>query len=117
MPSRNARRHAAAGGVGPAPPAPSFAIGRPSFLWCTKCFGKAEANYDGLVAVTPFTVDCEFDRLGSVLCRSCNVSHDVCETVSVSFEEENGTRSLTIRIGSDGHGSGCFGLFAVVGSM
>jgi hypothetical protein len=57
MPSRNARRYAAARGVSPAPVVPSFAVIRPSFLWCTKCFGKAEANYDGLIASGVFGVD------------------------------------------------------------
>ena len=69
------------------------------------------------MAVTPFTVDYEFDRLGLVLYRLCNISHDVYKTVSISFEEENGIRSLTIRIGSNGYSSGYFSLFAVIRSI
>jgi hypothetical protein len=69
------------------------------------------------VAITPFTVDYEFDRLGSVLCRSYNISHNVYETVSISFEERSRTRSLTIRIGSDRYSLGYFSLFAVIRSI
>jgi hypothetical protein len=115
MPSRNARRHTTTGGIGPAPPAPSFVVGRPSFLWCTKCFGKAEANYDGLVAATSFSIDCEFDRLGSVLCRVCNANHDVCESVSFCLAGEG--LPLTIRVGSGGDDPRGFGLLASVRDM
>jgi hypothetical protein len=112
MPSRNARRYTATRGVSPAPAVPSFAVIRPSFLWCTKCFGKAEANYDRLIAGGVFGVDCQFNRLGSVLCHVCNASYDVCESVSSLVLRSE--VSLTFRLGSDGDSQGGLGLFAVI---
>lgn len=115
MPSRNRRRFAALGGIGPAPSAPAFTMITPRFLWCTKCFGKAESNYDGLVAAVPFQVDCEFDRLGSVLCRLCDRNHDACESVSLFRRRE--MSSLTNRSGSDRHCLGRHDFVGLAGSL
>ena len=55
----------------------------PSFSFCTKCLGHTEANYDYTTATDPIEIECEFDRLGSILYDRCLKNHDLYNTVSL----------------------------------
>jgi len=70
-------------GGGAGGPVKLFRKQAPGFSFCTKCLGHAEANYDYTTATDPVEIECEFDRLGSILCNRCHKNHDLCDTVSL----------------------------------
>jgi len=47
-----------------------------SFLFCIKCLGYTEANYDYTTAIDPVEIEYKFDRLSSILYNTVSLYND-----------------------------------------